>query len=60
MTNHAPAATLSQPPSIAVARLREVSRSRPPMTVITPGSTSSQPRPMVQLHAASGVKAKSK
>ena len=43
-TNHAPATTLSQPPSIAVARLRDRTSSNPPTIATTPGSTSSQPR----------------
>ena len=59
-TNHAPARTASHPPSIAVARLREKSSSRPPITVAIPGSTSSQARAVVHVHAWSGVKAKSK
>jgi hypothetical protein len=59
-TNHAPANTVNQPPSIAVNRLRELSSRKPPTTVAAPGSTSSQPRAAVHAHSLSGVNAKSK
>ena len=59
-TNHAPPRTLIHPPSIAVARFRDISSNRPPTAVATPGNTCSQPRASVHVHAASGVDAKSK
>ena len=59
-TNHAPPRTLIHPPSVAVARFRDISSNRPPTAVATPGNTCSQPRASVHVHAASGVDAKSK
>ena len=59
--NHAPPMTLSHPPSIAVARFPDTSSKRPPTAVATPGSTCSQPRASVHVHARlSGEDAKSK
>src|SRR5690606_22451075 len=58
-TNQVPPATASQPPSIAVARLRETISISPPSATTAPGSTCSQPRPTVHVHGSSGVNAKS-
>jgi hypothetical protein len=50
--------TANQPPNIAVARLLEVSKKKPPTAAVAPGNTSSQPRAEVHAHVWPGVYAK--
>ena len=53
--NHAPAAAASSAPNMASGRDALASRMIPPRNVATPGTISSQTRPVVSVHAESGV-----